>query len=60
MLSFSQRFVNTSGEYKISRIKQIIGGFCSKCDEFNTDLVKSRKQGFVIVERYCTEHVSTS
>ena len=60
MLSFSQRFVNTSGEYNISGIKQITGGFCSKCDKFNTHLVKYRKQGFVIVERYCTEHMPTS
>ena len=55
MLSFSRRFVNTSGEYKISRIKQITGGFCTKCDEFNSHLVKYRRQGFVIVERYFTE-----
>jgi hypothetical protein len=55
----TQRTFNTSRGYKIARIRKITGGFCCKCDRFNTHLLKYRTQGIVIVERYCSEHVPT-
>lgn len=52
-----------SMQARINKIKQIVGsggnlvGFCSKCRNFNTHLLKYKTQGITIVERYCTEHV---
>jgi len=48
---------------RMNKIKQLVGtgnnlvGFCSKCRNLNTHLVKYETQGITIVERYCSEHV---
>src|SRR5206468_11375793 len=48
---------------RMNKIKKLVGyssnlvGYCSKCRNLNTHLVKYRTQGITIVERYCSENV---
>jgi hypothetical protein len=48
---------------RLNKIKKLVGysgnlvGYCPKCRNLNTHLVKYRTQGITIVECYCSEHV---
>jgi hypothetical protein len=55
----TQRTFNSSRGYMIARIRKITGGFCCKCDKFNTHLLKYKMDGIYLIERYCSEHVPT-
>jgi hypothetical protein len=56
-------YVAPSMQSRYNKIKILVGygsnlvGYCSKCRNLNTHLVKYRTQGITIVERYCTLHV---
>jgi hypothetical protein len=47
----------SSDKYKIDRIRKIAGGFCIKCSNFNTHLLKFKLGGITLIERYCQEHI---
>ena len=49
----------SSREYKIARIRRITGGFCLKCPNYNTHLIKYNMGGITLVERYCQDHLPT-